>query len=139
MTAGRALLDTGPLVAFLHRDDRHHERSVEAFGAFRGALLTTEAVLTEAMYLLAGLPGGRQACLEFFIRGGAVLVPATRRSLRRCQLLMEKYEDVPMDFADATLVALAEEAKVDEIFTLDRRGFDVYRIGKRGMFRLRPS
>ncbi len=139
MSAGRALLDTGPLVAFLHRDDRHHERSVEAFGAFRGVLLTTEAVLTEAMYLLAGLPGGQQACLEFFIRGGAVLVPATRRSLQRCQMLMMQYGDIPMDFADATLVVLAEEAQVQEIFTLDRRGFDVYRIGKRGTFRLRPS
>lgn len=138
MTAVRALLDTGPLVALLHRDDRQHQWCVDSFESFRGVLLTTEAVLTEAMYLLAGIPGGQQACLEFFIRGGAVLVPATRGNLRRCQILMAKYGDVPMDFADSTLVSLAEEADIQEVFTLDRRGFDVYRIGKRGSFRLRP-
>lgn len=139
MSAGRVLLDTGPLVAILHRDDRHHRRCLEAFEAFRGFLLSTESVLTEAMHLLARIPGGQHACLEFFIRGGAVLVPATRASLRRCQSLMVQYADVPMDFADATLVALAEEAGIREVFTLDRRGFEAYRIGRRGTFRLRPA
>ena len=139
MIADRALLDTGPLVAILHRDDRHHRRCVEAFESFRGHLLSTEAVLTEAMHLLARIPGGQQDCLEFFIRGGAVLVPATRASLRRCQSLMAQYQDVPMDFADATLVALAEETSIRDILTLDRRGFEVYRIGKSGTFRLLPT
>ena len=139
MIAGRVLLDTGPLVAILHRDDRQHQRCREAFEPFRGLLLSTEAVLTEAMHLLARIPGGQQDCLEFFIRGGAVLVPATRPSLRRCQSLMAQYEDIPMDFADATLVALAEESKIRDIFTLDRRGFEVYRIGGRGTFRLLPT
>lgn len=138
MTDGRALLDTGPLVAILHRDDRHHQRCVEAFRTFRGILLSTEAVLTEAMHLLAGTLGGQQDCLEFFVRGGAILVPATRASLERCQSLMAQYQDLPMDFADATLVALAEEVGTREVFSLDRRGFEVYRIGKRGTFRLFP-
>lgn len=139
MSAGRVLLDTGPLVAILHRDDRHHRRCVEAFESFRGHLLSTEAVLTEAMHLLGRISGGQQECLEFFIRGGATIVPATRVSLRRCQTLMAQYRDVPMDFADATLVALAEDVEAREVFTLDRRGFEVYRIGKRGTFRLLPS
>jgi predicted nucleic acid-binding protein len=52
---------------------------------------------------------------------------------------MAQYEDIPMDFADATLVALAEESKIRDIFTLDRRGFEVYRIGGRGTFRLLPT
>jgi predicted nucleic acid-binding protein len=138
MIAGRVLLDTGPLVAILHRDDRHHQRCVEALKPFRGVLLSTEPVLSEAMYLLARIPGAREACFELFIRGGVTLVPATRASLRRCQSLMSQYRDVPMDFADATLVALAEEADVREVFTLDRRGFETYRVGKRETFRLRP-
>ena len=139
MSGGRLLLDTGPLVAILHRDDRQHQRCVDVFKAFRGVLLSTEAVLTEAIYLLTGVPGGQQACLEFFIRGAAVLVPATRKSLQRCQLLMARYENVPMDFADATLVALGEEAGIQEVFTLDRRGFETYRMGKLQTFRLRPA
>ncbi|MFQ5960788.1 MAG: PIN domain-containing protein, partial [Candidatus Methylomirabilales bacterium] len=116
MTAGRALLDTGVLVAYLHRDDRHHEKCLNAFRSFRGLFITTEAVLTESMYLVAGIPGGHQTCLEIFIRGGMILVPATRASLRRCQSLMSQYSDIPMDFADATLVALAEETGVRDIY-----------------------
>ncbi len=139
MTGGRLLLDTGPLVAILHRDDRAHQRCVDVFEAFRGVLLSTEAVLTEAIYLLAGVPGGQHACLEFFVRGAAVLVPATRKSLQHCQLLMTRYENVPMDYADATLVALGEEVGINEVFTLDRRGFETYRMGKRQPFCLWPA
>lgn len=139
MSGGRLLLDTGPLVAILHRDDRAHQRCIEVFKTFQGVLLSTEAVLTEAIYLLTSVPGGQRACLEFFIRGAAVLVPATRKSLQRCQFLMARYEDVPMDFADATLVALGEESGIHEVLTLDRRGFETYRMGKRQTFRLWPA
>ncbi len=52
--------------------------------------------------------------------------------------LMQKYQDLPMDFADATLVALAEESQIDRVFTLDRRGFSTYRIHGRQPFRLTP-
>ena len=139
MIAGRLLLDTGPLVAILNRDDRDHQRCLEVFENFRGVLLTTEAVLTEGMYLLGRLTGGQPDCLEFFIRGAAIPVPVTRASLQRCKSLMTQYEDVPMYFADATLVALAEDTGVRDVFTLDRKGFQVYRIGKRGAFRLLPA
>lgn len=139
MTGDRVLLDTGPLVAFLHRDDSHHEECTRFLETFQGVLLSTEAVLTEAMHLLGRVRGGQQTCLEFFIRGGTVLVPATRGSLARCRALMNQYADVPMDYADATLVALAEEAGTHDIFTLDRRGFGAYRPGERSHFRLWPG
>jgi len=123
----------------LRRDDRHHQRCVEAIEPFRGLLLSTEAVLTEAMHLLAENPGGQQACLELFIRAAAILVPVTRPSLQRCKSLMAQYEDVPMDFADATLVTLAEDTGIRDVFTLDRKGFQVYRIGRRETFRMLPA
>lgn len=138
MAAERALLDTGVLVAFLRRDDAAHEASVAALRAFRGVLLSTEAVLTESVYLLGRVPGGAQACLEFFIRGGAVLVPSSRASLTRCKDVMRKYADVPADFADATLVALAEEMRAFTIYTLDRRGFSAYRGEGGESFAIRP-
>jgi len=66
-------------------------------------------------------------------------VPQSQESLRRGLELMEKYKDIPMDFADATLVALAEEMGITESFTPDVRGFNAYRIhGKKG-FRLWPE
>jgi len=124
----RALLDTGALVAFLHRDDRDHMPCVEAIRGYRGLLLTTEAVLTESIYLLGRTVGGQQACLDFILQGGAVLVPASRSSLARCRELMAEYADLPADFADATLVAVAEEMDTRRVFTLDRRGFSAYRV-----------
>lgn len=138
MAAERALLDTGVLVAFLHRDDRAHEAAVGVLRAFRGALLTTEAVLTEAMYLLARTRGGAAACLEFFLRDGAYLVPSSRASLARCRDLMESYADLPADFADVTLVALAEETDTWTVFTLDRQDFSVYRGAGGEGFEIRP-
>jgi hypothetical protein len=101
-------------------------------------MLTTEPVLTEAMHLLSRARGGPAACLAFFDRGGAVLVPQSRESLRRSAALMERYANVPMDFADATLVALAEETRRSAVFTLDRRGFGAYRLGARGTFAIVP-
>ncbi len=57
-----------------------------------------------------------------------LLVPSSRASLKRVAALMEKYQDVPMDFADATLVALAEDLDIPHVFTLDRRGFSSFRL-----------
>ncbi len=127
MAAERALLDTGPLVALLHADDADHEAVADAFRSFRGTLLSTEAVLTESMYLLAPIHGGQAACLEFFIRGAAVLVPASRASLVQAKGILARYADLPADYADASLVALADELQTYTVLTLDRRDFAVYR------------
>ncbi|MBI2930120.1 MAG: PIN domain-containing protein [Planctomycetes bacterium] len=135
----RCLLDTGPLVALLHAGDAQHASCAGFIEGFSGQLLTTEPVLTEAMALLADVHGGPSVVLDFFLRGGAVLVPQSPRSLRRARELIEKYGDLPMDFADATLVALAEEVPTPDIFTLDRRGFRVYRWSGRNAFRIHPG
>jgi predicted nucleic acid-binding protein len=133
------LLDTGALVAALHRDDRDHERCVAVLQEFRGNLVTTEAVLTESVFLLGRVRRGADVCLEFFVRGGAALVPQSRESLARCRDLMARYRDLPMDFADATLVALAEETGIERVFTLDRRDFTVYRLRNRRRFDIVPE
>ena len=66
------------------------------------------------------------------------MVPSRRESLRRCRVLIETYADLPMDFADATLVTLAEEIDTDLILTTDRRDFEVYRIHGRKLFEVLP-
>jgi uncharacterized protein len=134
--AARWLLDTGPLVALLSKRDAAHDRCVDAFTSFHGHLFTTEAVLTEAMHLVG--PRGAAPCLDFFLRGGALLVPTDLQRLQRCHELIARYADVPMDFADATLVALAEELGVGEVFTLDQRGFNAYRWRRTRRFTLAP-
>jgi hypothetical protein len=138
IAAGNWLLDTGPLVALLSRDDAAHVACVAALESIRGNLLTSEAVLTEAMHLLGRRPGASRACLEFFIRPGALLVPTTPARLRLCRDLMARYDDTPMDFADATLVALAEEFSIGHVLTLDRRGFVPYRWRRTKRFIIAP-
>jgi predicted nucleic acid-binding protein len=137
--AGELLLDTGALVSLLNRREPLHERCREVLREWRRPIVSTEAILTEASHLLGRLPGGRATCLDYFVRGAAILVPVTSGMLRRCRTLVERYGDVPMDYADATLVALAEELDTDVVFTTDRRDFEIYRVADRRPFRILPD
>lgn len=135
---GRLLLDTGGFVALVDRSEERHADCVAFLDRWTGPVLTTEAVLTETLYLLGPRWPPQRVCLEFFLRGAFVLVPSSRPTLARVAALMDRYQDVPMDFADATLVALAEEADTNQVLTLDRRGFSAYRIRGRRPFRILP-
>jgi predicted nucleic acid-binding protein len=134
---GELLLDTSALVGLLDRSQTVHAKCVAFYEEWAGTTVTTEAVLTEATHLLSHLDGGVLACIDFVLRG-TVLVPSTDISLKRCRVLIEKYSDLPMDFADATLVVLAEELNTDRAFTFDR-DFRVYRIRGRKQFRVLPG
>lgn len=136
--AGELLLDTGALVSMLDRSQSRHQEFVRFFESWSGAVVTTEAVLTEGTHLLGRVNGGAAACLDFVLAGGAALLPADIDSLRRARELMEQYRDLPMDYADATLVVLAEELRTDRVLTTDARDFGVYRIRDRRRFRVCP-
>lgn len=134
--ANELLLDTGALVSLLDRSQRHHRQFVDFFDAWTGQVVTTEAVLTESTHLLGRIAGGATACLDFVLSGGALLVPATANSIRRARELMHRYADCPMDFADATLVVLAEDLGTTAVLTTDQRDFSIYRIGGRKRFKV---
>lgn len=137
--AGELLLDTGALMSLLDRRQPAHEPCRQVLREWRRPIVSTEAVLTEATHLLGALPGGRAACVNYFLRGAAILVPMSSSLLGRCRFLMERYADLPMDFADATLVALAEELDTETVLTTDRRDFEIYRVGERRRFRILPE
>jgi predicted nucleic acid-binding protein len=104
---------------------------------FSGRIVTTGAVITEAMHFVAGADGGPTLLAEF-VEASALQVYDLCQppELREAAKLMAKYGDTPMDFADATLVLLAEALYVPDIVTLDRRGFSAYRTRRRRHFRL---
>jgi uncharacterized protein len=131
---GELLLDTGALVSVLDRSQRDHRACVQVLERWKGPLVSSEAVLTEATHLLGRVRGGQSACLDFVLAAPVALVPSTPASLRRSRELIEAYANLPMDFADSTLVVLAEELGTDVVFTTDRRDFEVYRIGGRKRF-----
>lgn len=121
------LVDTGPLVALLHADDSNHESCREALRSIREPLATVWPVVTEAMYLLAFSWKAQNALWEM-IEGELVsLLPLEAADAPRMKTLMLKYRDLPMDFADASLVRVAEREKLRRIFTVDRRDFQLYR------------
>ena len=137
--ANELLLDTGGLVSLLDRGQRRHEEFVTFFENWTNEVVSTEAVLTEATHLLGRVSNGANACLNFFLQGGAILVPSTASTLVRTQKLMQKYSNLPMDYADATLVVLAEDLDASQILTTDNRDFSVYRRNGRKRFQIRPE
>jgi uncharacterized protein len=123
----------------IDRGDRDHERCRQALENVTSPMITTWAVLTEAMYLLGGLGGwSAQRALWQMVEIDELKVveiqPPFAPTLRS---LMDKYKDVPMDLADATLIAIADSQGFKRIFTLDS-DFLVYRYRGREPFELIP-
>lgn len=126
------LVDTGPLVALFDPSERAHVKCERALASLeRTQLVTSIAVLTEATYLLAFSDAAQNALLSFVVAGAMEIADFGREDIARASTLMAKYRDLPMDFADATLVVLAERLRCTRVFTLDVRDFGVYRVGRR--------
>jgi predicted nucleic acid-binding protein len=122
----KVLVDTGPLVAFLNLRDRYHAWALQELAELRPPLLTCEAVLSEACFLLRHLPGGSQAVMELVSR--SLVMPSFRleEEVRPVAALLTKYKSVPISFADACLVRMSEIHSGSLILTLDR-GFRIFR------------
>ena len=116
------LTDTGPILAMLDRGDERHEAVRALANTFpRGPFVTTWPCFTEMMHLLGRRVGTRgQEALWNFRRGGRLLIlDMTDAEVDRCEALMQRYDDRPMDLGDASLVAVAESRSMRRIFTLD--------------------
>ena len=137
--AGELLLSTSGLVSLLDRRRPRHFVCALSFEEWKGPVVSTDAVLTEATRLLGHLLGGRRSCIDFFLGSGAVLVPSSTASLRRARELVIQNAGLPMDYADATVVALAEELGTNVVLSTDRRAFGTYRLYGRKSFRIVPS
>ncbi len=131
------LVDAGPLIALIHANDRHHKECKEALARIRGPLSTVWPVFVEAMYLLNFSLKAQEALWKLLESGALILLPLDHTDAARMRELMSKYRDLPMDLADAALVHVAEREGIRTVFTLDRRDFSVYRVG-RERFKLVP-
>ena len=138
MVARDVLLDTGPIVATLDRTDQWHARCAAALETVLDRCVTTEAVVTEACHLLQR--GGAAAALplEFLLAAQIPILGLEPGLHRHAARLMDRYADVPMDYADATLVALSDALDLSTVITTDRRGFGAYRKSRGKSFELLP-
>ena len=132
------MLDTGPLVAVLDAADQWHARCASAWHDVADRCLTTEAVVTEASHLVAR--GGASAALplEFLLSVGIPIIAIESPGHEHAVRLMNRYGSVPMDYADATLVVVADALRLDTVLTTDRRGFRAYRRSNGATFVLLP-
>jgi predicted nucleic acid-binding protein len=134
----RGLIDTGALLALLDRDDKWHTACLAGFERARLPVATSAAVLAELFHLIGDGKRNVSAAWRLIRSGAITVVPIADDDLSELQMLMERYSDRPMDFADATLVHLARKLRVTDILTVDHNDFETYRIeGKRG-FRILP-
>lgn len=133
-----ALVDTGAIVALINAADRHHAAAADWFRGFRGQLLTTEAVVTETAYVLAASSAHQRAALlwiQRMVNAGLLRIePITQHA--RLADIVARYASLPCDYADASLIALAEDSGVAAIATIDQRDFSVYRIKGRKRFNI---
>lgn len=125
MTAS-VLVDTGPIVAYLHRGDAWHGAAKRFFQRWRGDLLTTWPVITEAAYL-SGSTKARLAILQWLQRNLSV-APQNNEDCAAIERYLRKYADQSPDLADLSLLALAERTGVRDIITVDTTDFSVYRL-----------
>jgi uncharacterized protein len=121
-----AILDAGPLVAFLHANEQHHDWVVGQFKSLPPRFITCEAVLTESCFLLRFAPRA-MAQIEQWLERGVIQMPfqflPERQQVWR---LMRAYRNLPMSFADACLVRMSELYPDMPVFSLDQH-FRVYR------------
>lgn len=132
------LADTGAILAVIDRDDRWHHLCSDTLQQLRFPLLTSEAVLTELFHLFWKKTRETESAWTFIRSGALALATIAQDELPRLNDLMSRYADHPMDFADATLVYLAERESISTIFTVDHADFATYRIAGRRRFRVLP-
>jgi predicted nucleic acid-binding protein len=129
------LLDAGCIVALLDRSEQNHHQCAEVVAELGAPLVTCEAVLAEACYLLRRFKGASVAILQNVERGIFLTPYRLAESAGAVSKLLKKYADVPMDLADACLVDMATNYRTGRILTLDS-DFKVYRWGKNRPFEL---
>jgi len=134
----RVLVDTGPLVAILSPNDLDHQVCTSVLHSLPSPLITCWPVVTEAMWLLRKSPRTVRRLLSAVSSGILEIPLVTAREAEPIEAIMEQYESLRPQFADAMLVYLAHRENMETIFTLDRRDFSVYRTRRKRPFQLIP-
>ncbi len=130
----KIVIDSGPLIALFDSSDKYHQDAVDFIKANKYSLITTIASITEVLHLLDFNRNAQIDFLEWVHRGAVEVHNIENNDFKRLKQLTEKYRDLPMDFADACLVYLAEKLNLNTIATIDR-DFSIYRIQGRRKFK----
>jgi predicted nucleic acid-binding protein len=123
------ICDTGPLLAYLNRNDPHHAWAVELMKQVRAPMLVCEPVLTEVVYFLREDGLTLDPLFQLLERQAVRLEFDLSAHWPRIRILMSRYRQ--MDLADASIVVMTELHARSRVLTIDRRDFSVYRRNDR--------
>ena len=124
----RVIVDAGPLIGWFDANDPYHAVVRGFFQTYDGELLSTWPVLGEVCHLL---PERLVAdFLRWVGRGGITVVEVPPSALAGLADRIDKYADLPMDLADASLIWLAESLGLLDVLTIDRNDFGIYRTAR---------
>jgi predicted nucleic acid-binding protein len=127
------LVDSGPLIALFNKSDRFHNVSVQFIKENKRQLVTSIANVTEAVYMLDFSKQAQAALLKWLGESSIIIEQIASEDLLRIYPLFEKYSNVPMDFADACIVHLAERLGTYDVLSVDS-DFEIYRVNKKKFF-----
>ncbi len=128
-----AIIDAGPLIAYYNAGDPGHTSIRKFFERFRGHLITTSPIITEAMWLLKNNHRVQNELLIDLSKGLYYVEPLQQIDFARIANLNTKYADLPGDFGDLSLIAISERLNIKDIISFDS-DFNLYRRYRKGVF-----
>lgn len=120
------LIDAGPLIALFDKSDKFHKEAISFVRFLQSSLITTSPVVTETSHMLSFSTKVQISFLEWINRGGLQIIELKDEHMFRLIDLCRKFDDVPMDLADATLIIASEITGINEIASIDS-DFYIYR------------
>lgn len=135
----RVLVDTGPLVAIAEPRDQYHDLCVQALKGLPGPMFSCWPVVTEAAWLLRYDTRAVRQLLDIVASGFVEILTLQSTDAGQIAKILDRYSTLRPQLADAALVYLAVRDGLDTIFTLDRRGFSVYRLARNRTFHIIPE
>jgi predicted nucleic acid-binding protein len=134
------LVDTSGLFAAIDAGQSRHADCAAVIAGAAGPFLLSPFVLAELDYLLVTRVSrtAQQQLLDEVARGAYRLEPFDAADVQSARQVIEKYADLELGLADASLVVLAARHRIRDILTLDRRHFDTVRQLNGRPFRVSP-
>lgn len=126
----KTIIDSGPIIALFDRSDKFHNKVLDFIKTYKGKLVTSWAVITEVSHMLDFNLQVQIDFLKWCEIGGIEVYDISQTEISNIRIMMEKYIDVPMDLADATLMYIANKENIRNIVSIDS-DFDIYRTLKK--------
>lgn len=126
----KTIIDSGPLIALFDRSDKYHKLVLDFIKSYQGKLITSWAVITEVSHILDFNLQVQIDFLKWCEMGGIEVYTISQDEISNIRVMMEKYSDIPMDLADATLMYIANKESIKNIASIDS-DFDIYRTLKK--------